>query len=201
MNDLDDWMVGHPMLNTTAYDSITLQEGDGSLVQIVFDQLGPEKLVMKKRPTAITLHTDTCDNNECDRSSLDTKLLVCSRCNTTWYCSPECQRKRWPIHSKVCREGLYVDVSGSVEKMMERQVQNWYPYLPLDGMAPGFWVMKLNGKMTPAYISQENQDGMSLLTPIADEWVHDGIPVIMFVSDNGKRYFTNLSLKIAPISK
>ncbi|KAJ5090533.1 Zinc finger MYND-type [Penicillium argentinense] len=35
-------------------------------------------------------------------TSLDKKLLRCSRCRVTWYCSKECQRRDWKLHKPNC---------------------------------------------------------------------------------------------------
>jgi hypothetical protein len=33
------------------------------------------------------------------------RLLVCSRCQNTRFCSADCQRRAWPLHKESCRRG------------------------------------------------------------------------------------------------
>lgn len=39
----------------------------------------------------------------CSKTSSETENLKrCAKCQTTWYCSRECQKKDWKAHKKVC---------------------------------------------------------------------------------------------------
>ena len=40
----------------------------------------------------------------CKKCALGKKLMRCSRCQSSFYCSRECQRKDWTRHKKVCKQ-------------------------------------------------------------------------------------------------
>ncbi|KAM0332446.1 hypothetical protein ACHAQA_002727 [Verticillium albo-atrum] len=41
-----------------------------------------------------------CGN--CNKTCLDVKLKACAKCNTTEYCSRQCQKQNWKTHKKIC---------------------------------------------------------------------------------------------------
>jgi len=45
-----------------------------------------------------------CDACGKDKTSSGTALLKCARCQTTKYCSVECQRAQWKLHKGTCRK-------------------------------------------------------------------------------------------------
>jgi hypothetical protein len=44
----------------------------------------------------------------CAKTSEDTKLMKCSRCNVVFYCSKECQKSHWRAHKPDCVEAAAI---------------------------------------------------------------------------------------------
>jgi hypothetical protein len=44
-----------------------------------------------------------CSNPICARLSNE-KFGKCSKCNESYYCSPECQRQDWAVHQIACKK-------------------------------------------------------------------------------------------------
>ena len=68
---------------------------------------------------ATTFHCLACGqagNNEEGKKLV--KLLKCSKCNMTYYCSKECQVAGWPAHKLQCRE-LQLNKQGLVNSVGE----------------------------------------------------------------------------------
>ncbi|KAK2950011.1 hypothetical protein BLNAU_15046 [Blattamonas nauphoetae] len=70
---------------------------------LVENQTGQK--VVTTIPNPSKSHSHSC--TQCGKEA----HMKCGRCKTVWYCGAECQKKHYPIHSKIC------------EKLAERQQQ------------------------------------------------------------------------------
>lgn len=72
-------------------------------------------------------HLHFCQNDECN----ETKTKKCAGCQSSWYCSMECQKVDWPNHKAECKEiqqdRLAVKLYTQIAASMGKSVSN-YPY-------------------------------------------------------------------------
>ena len=73
-------------------------------------------------------HIHFCQNENCNTSS---KTKKCAGCQSSWYCSMECQKVDWPNHKAECKEiqqdRLAVKLYTQIALRMGKDVAN-YPY-------------------------------------------------------------------------
>ncbi|KAF8969132.1 hypothetical protein BDZ97DRAFT_1754749 [Flammula alnicola] len=63
-----------------------------------------------------------CSNDGCQRTSLDTALLVCACCKTRSYCGRACQKAHWQRHKPLCSGSAIVP---SVRTEHDRLIIAW----------------------------------------------------------------------------
>lgn len=57
--------------------------------------------------------TPKCAKCSALKSSSGVNLKRCAKCQTTWYCSRECQKAKWKEHKRVCASNAASAASGS----------------------------------------------------------------------------------------
>jgi hypothetical protein len=50
----------------------------------------------------LSKYTACCACCQKKKGTADVKLLACSRCLKTYYCSSQCQKQDWKLHKKTC---------------------------------------------------------------------------------------------------
>ncbi|THH30139.1 hypothetical protein EUX98_g4036 [Antrodiella citrinella] len=84
---------------------LDIPDADGYTPRGLYVQAGPkiaagvDKWLRKRRGEEALLDEKKCGS--CGKT--DGSLKYCGKCHTVKYCSPECQRKDWPLHKKTCR--------------------------------------------------------------------------------------------------
>jgi hypothetical protein len=77
----------------------------GAKMDVVASSLGtPAELANRAGHPAVaeklTRYTSQCAC--CQKQGTGVKLLACSRCRKTFYCSVACQKQEWTQHKKTC---------------------------------------------------------------------------------------------------
>lgn len=126
---------------------------DAALSKTRRDSCGREidKLLKKLRRKARTSYNVIMDSNlrnitegircnQCSRSDYNSqtyggdcynegyKMLRCSKCKCTYYCSKQCQKKDWTIHKLTCRMGDISQSKSSTYKMMTTMLRRKRKY-------------------------------------------------------------------------
>jgi MYND finger len=78
---------------------------------------GPISTLM---PTLLNKACGSCAQPETTNSG---KLKTCAKCHLVYYCSPSCQKARWPAHKEKCKE--YVNVNQQIKKYNARNQTKW----------------------------------------------------------------------------
>jgi len=65
-------------------------------------QLQEEKLVERKRVDDLKQKKESFSRRKCCRECWKPGVFICRRCNRVMYCSAECQKSNWGVHSRFC---------------------------------------------------------------------------------------------------
>ncbi|GFH48325.1 hypothetical protein CTEN210_04801 [Chaetoceros tenuissimus] len=71
--------------------------------------------------------SSACTNCMKTHADIGSKLSVCSKCKSAYYCSRECQVKDWPKHKRMCKH--YCEVTKSMERSLdsrEKDIHNLF---------------------------------------------------------------------------
>lgn len=63
-----------------------------------------EEILGRKQSDILIRESSCCTMCNIDPETFGKKLLKCSNCMITFYCSKECQAAHWKAHKKICRE-------------------------------------------------------------------------------------------------
>ena len=91
------------------------------IVKKYFENLSKEELRKELEPINEIYNVDNMeyfmDDPKCANCGKDASQR-CSRCKSEWYCSRECQVKRWKIHKQLCKtlETLFKEEEGMKNK-------------------------------------------------------------------------------------
>ncbi|GFH48029.1 hypothetical protein CTEN210_04505 [Chaetoceros tenuissimus] len=82
----------------------------------------------RKKGRQLRKDSQNCDN--CSKTGVDigSKLSVCSKCNSAYYCSRECQVEHWPTHKKYCKHNSEIkkNVESSLDSSREVNIYNLF---------------------------------------------------------------------------
>jgi hypothetical protein len=86
--------------------------------------------LMRNRPES-TSDQRVCSN--CFKIGNRDTLPKCSRCYSEFYCSVECQKKRWPAHREVCKKLVAEKKKTEAEKKTPKEKEGATAFLSLTG--------------------------------------------------------------------
>lgn len=80
---------------------------DSNFREVAKDQVETALAHYKNDGTPYDFNADRCGNKICrnaqDELPEGQRLMACSKCKETSYCSKECQKNHWGVHKKSCK--------------------------------------------------------------------------------------------------